>query len=150
MSRKQYSKSEIKNVLNECSFLNGLITKKTNVSEENGLLFLGKQLVAIRFEKEFVPSLRLLLKDITLLPKVVVDKGAIKFVVKGADIMRPGIVKTDDFQKDSFVVIVDENFGKPLAIGKSLFDSKTLLELKEGKSLLNLHQIGDKYWEASD
>lgn len=149
MSRKQYSKSDIKELLLNCDFLDNLVNKKSNVAEENNLLFVDKTLVAIRFENEFVPSLKLLLTKPDLLPKVVVDKGAIKFVVKGADIMRPGIVSVDSFQQSEFVVIVDENYGKPLAIGKTMFDSKTLLDMKEGKVISNLHQIGDKFWEAS-
>lgn len=149
MVRKQYSKSNIKDLINSCSFLNGLLDKKSNVVEENDLLFVNKNLVAIRFEGNLVPSLKMLISKTDLLPKVVVDRGAIRFVVKGADIMRPGIISADSFQKSEFVVIVDENYGKPLAVGKSLFDSKTLLDMKEGKVLLNLHQIGDKYWEKS-
>lgn len=131
------------------SFLSDLVEKKSNVVEEDDLLFVNKELVAIRFDGNLVPSLKLLLSKPDLLPKVVVDKGAIKFVVKGADIMRPGIVNAEEFGKSDFVVIVDENFKKPLAIGKTMFDSKTLLEMKEGKVLLNQHQIGDKFWEKS-
>lgn len=149
MARKQYSKSDIKDLMSNCSFLKDLVDKKSSVVEENDLLFVNKILVAIRFDGNLVPSLKLLISKPDLLPSVVVDKGAIKFVVKGADIMRPGIVDAAEFENDSFVVIVDENFKKPLAIGKSMFDSKTLLEMSEGKVLLNLHQIGDKFWEAS-
>ncbi|MBN1175611.1 RNA-binding protein [Candidatus Woesearchaeota archaeon] len=149
MVRKQYSKSDIRDLIASCSFLDGLLDKKSNVVEEDDLLFVNKNLVAIRFEGNLVPSLKMLISKTDLLPKVVVDKGAIKFVVKGADVMRPGIVSVGSFQCSDFVVIVDETYGKPLAVGKSLFDSKTLLEMKEGKVLLNLHQIGDKFWEKS-
>lgn len=149
MARKQYSKSDIKDLISSCSFLTGLVDKKSDVVEEDDLLFVNKNLVAIRFEGNLVPSLKLLISKPDLLPKVVVDKGAIKFVVKGADIMRPGVVSVDSFQRSDFVVIVDENYDKPLAVGKSLFDSKTIFEMNEGKVLLNLHQIGDKFWEKS-
>ena len=149
MGRKQYSKSDIKDLLVSCSFLEGLVNKKSNVVEDDDLLFVDNNLVAIRFEGNLVPSLKLLLSKPDLLPKVVVDKGAIRFVVKGADVMRPGIVSAESFGESDFVVIVDEGYGKPLAVGKSMFDSNTLLEKEEGKVILNLHQIGDSYWEKS-
>ena len=40
-------------------------------------------------------------------PKVIVDKGAIQFVCKGANIMRPGIVNIpDNFNQNYLVGII--------------------------------------------
>jgi PUA domain protein len=77
-----------------------------------------------------------------------VDKGAIRFVVKGADIMRPGVTACEDFQEDDFVVVVDEAYSKPLAIAKSIYDSKTTKEMEEGKVFFNVHHIGDNIWNS--
>ena len=113
------------------------------------MLYFKGELFALLVDDIWVPSLRLLLKDPSLLPHVVVDKGAIKFVVNGADVMRPGIVRVDEFDEGAVVVIVDEGYGKPLAVGKALFDSMELMAQTGGKSVAMLHHIGDSYWEKS-
>ena len=78
---------------------------------------------------------------------VVVDKGAIRFVTNGADIMRPGITKIDPLiKKCDIVVIVDENHNRALAIGKSMFDAKQMEDTSSGKVIKNLHTIQDDVW----
>ena len=73
--------------------------------------------------------------------------GAIKFVVNGADIMRPGITKIEDnIEANDFIVIVDENNQKPIAIGISLLNSEDLRNTKDGKHIKNIHYVGDKIW----
>lgn len=149
MGRKQYSKSDIKQFLETHAFASNYIDKKSQVVEEGGVLFIQGDVFALRIQDTWVPSLHLLLKDVKLLPTVVVDKGAIKFVVNGADIMRPGIVRCDDFQEGAMVVIVDETVGKPLAVGQALLDSEALMAATGGKSVANLHYVGDEYWLKS-
>jgi len=147
--RKQLSKSDIKQFLDEHSFASGLMSKKSAVVLDDDQLFVDGQLCFLRFTNQWIPSLRLLMKDVSLLPRVVVDKGAIKFVVNGADIMRPGITSVDDFSSQAIVVVVDEGFNKPLAVGKALYSSSELLLLSSGKVVSLLHHVGDAYWENS-
>ncbi len=79
--------------------------------------------------------------------RVVVDAGAIPYVVNGADIMRPGIVSvTDDVKAQAPVQIVDERHGKPLAIGISLFDAPDLRASTAGKMVKKFHHVGDEIW----
>jgi PUA domain protein len=86
--------------------------------------------------------------DVTkLLPKIVVNMGAVPHVCNGADIMAPGVVEVNGtFGKDSFVIIVDEQHKKPLATGTALYDSKEIKTLKHGKIVKNMHHVGDKLW----
>ena len=85
------------------------------------------------------------------IPMVTVDMGAIPFVIKGADIMRPGISDIDaGINKGDWVVIVDENHKKPLAIGEALMDSEDLKSSKSGKVIRNLHFVGDDIWNLCD
>ena len=44
--------------------------------------------------------------------------GAVKFMCKGANLMRPGIKKFTEFEKDKLVCIVEETHHKFLAVGK--------------------------------
>ena len=79
--------------------------------------------------------------------RVVVDAGAIPYVVNGADIMRPGIVSvTDDVKANAPVQIVDERHGKPLAIGIALFDAPAMRASTAGKMVKKFHHVGDEIW----
>lgn len=98
-------------------------------------------------EEELFPTLKNLLRD-NFLKKITVDMGAVKFVASGADIMRPGIVDIEEgINKDEVVSIIDINNKKPLAIGKVMYDTADMRELKEGKCIQNIHYVGDKIWK---
>ncbi len=84
-----------------------------------------------------------------LLPRVVVDMGAIRFVCNGADVMAPGINEVDEFEAGSIVVIRDMNHGKALAIGKARKSSEEITSDKKGKVIKNIHYVGDKLWESA-
>ena len=80
-------------------------------------------------------------------PKLVVDMGAIPYVCNGADVMAPGVQRIEGgFAKNDLLLIVDEKFNKPLAIGLSLFGSEEMKNLEHGKLVKNLHYVGDKLW----
>lgn len=93
-----------------------------------------------------------LLKDEILLPKLpsaTVDMGAVKFVINGANVMRPGIISfTGDFRKGDLVVVREVGHQKAIAVGKSTEEKTALEALKKGAAVENLHYVGDKFWEA--
>ncbi len=149
MVRKQWSKSDIKNFMSKFELAKELMNKKSSVYEDNNILFIDNKPFFFRPEgSDWIPTLQLILNHNNILPKVTVDKGAIRFVVNGADIMRPGITKCEEFSANSFIVIVDENFSKPLAIGKALFSSEEIMSKEGGKVVQNLHFIGDDIWKS--
>ena len=81
------------------------------------------------------------------LPKIVVDMGAVSHVCNGADVMAPGVVHIKgNFDEKDLLLIMDERYKKSLAIGISLFNSKTMKTLKRGKIAKNIHYVGDKLW----
>lgn len=105
----------------------------------------GKPILA-RVNRILFPTL-LFEKVFPLLPKIIVDMGAIPYICNGADIMAPGIVRTQgNFNKNDFLLIVDEKHQKPLAIGITLYDSQHMRELKHGKVVRNIHYVGDSLW----
>ena len=122
--------------------------KKTDVVSivDDTYLIRDGKLIFFYKDDKLVPSLKLLMEEL-LLKKIIVDMGAVKFVVKGADIMRPGIVSVDEGIKiNDFVVIVDENNKKPLAIGIVLLSGEDLISADGGKVVLNIHYVGDEIW----
>lgn len=97
--------------------------------------------------EKLVPALRLLLLR-QFLKTIVVDMGAIPFVTKGADVMRPGIVEIDtSIAANEFVCVVDKNHRKPLSVSQALFSGTEMQAMQKGKVLKNLHYVGDAMWK---
>lgn len=80
-------------------------------------------------------------------PNVMVDMGAVKFMCKGANVMRPGIKKFTEFEKDQLVCIIEESQHKFLAVGKAMVSSSELEDMEKGEVVKNIHYISDKFWE---
>jgi len=96
----------------------------------------------------YIPVLTLLLNKQVDLKKIVVDKGAIRFVTNGADVMRPGITQIDpSIKKGDIVVIVDENHDRALAIGRAMLDANQMEDKNSGKVVKNVHTIQDDVWK---
>jgi PUA domain protein len=78
---------------------------------------------------------------------VTVDAGAVEFVTNGADVMRPGVVEADEgIEEGDLVVIVEENHGKPLAVGRALTEGGDMLG-EEGRVIESIYHVGDELWE---
>jgi len=113
-----------------------------------GEIFLveGKPLLA-HYKNSFLPTL-MFERALNQLPRVVVNMGAVPHICNGADVMAPGVVQVEgEFQANEFILVVDERHRKPLAVGKALLNSKDLKTLKHGKTVKNLHFVGDKLWK---
>jgi PUA domain protein len=106
----------------------------------------GKPLM-IKTAENFFPTL--IFKEFILLaPKVFVDMGAVPHVCNGANIMAPGIVRFEgEFRKGDFVVIMDEKYGKALAIGEIAYDADEAREVANGMVVKNIHFVGDRIWD---
>jgi len=111
------------------------------------ILLLNNEILFFEHEGRNFPTLRALLANIIKIPTVTVDMGAVKFVVNGADIMRPGITKVDDsVSANGIVAIVDERHGKPLAVGVSKLSASDLMAASSGKVVKSIHYINDDLW----
>lgn len=123
------------------------LSKKDVVVREGDALLINGRLSFIFLADSWVPALPLLLEREDLLPQVVVDMGAVKFVANGADIMRPGIVEVPDCEEGSFVVVVDERNRKPLGVGRAKFSGAEMRLMSSGNVVESLHFVGDEYWK---
>src|SRR3989338_10447674 len=87
-----------KDVIEELKQYTISISKKENIEifedKEKKILLIDKQPSFFWFENKWLPLLKFLLQN-PILKKVVIDMGAIKFIVNGADVMRPGIISID-------------------------------------------------------
>ena len=67
---------------------------------------------------------------------------------KFPNVMRPGIKKFTEFERDKLVCIIEESQHKFLAVGKAMVSSSELENMEKGEVIKNLHYISDKFWET--
>lgn len=86
-------------------------------------------------------------ETISLFPSAIVDEGAVKYLLNGADVMRPGIKSYDEWGDVGRIVIVrEEKKNRGIVAGKSLVRSDEMASMTKGACIKNIHYIGDKYW----
>jgi len=119
---------------------------ETVEAEFGQLLLIDGKPVLFKIGDVVLPTL-LSAEIVAQLPKVVVDMGAVKFVCNGADVMAPGIRRYEgNFVKGDIVVVVDEKYGKPLALGEILYSSEEVKAIKQGPVIKTKHYVSDKVW----
>ena len=151
MKRKKLSKKEIKDLNELTQIYNHVFDKKANIElVDDSYYFVDNELSFFLHDNTLLPTLKWQLRNGTCLPTITVDQGAIKFVIKGADIMRPGITQiTPDLEKESYVTIIDENKSTPIAIGKMLLNSTDMQSANSGKVVGSVHFFGDELWKMN-
>ena len=151
MKSNLISKSKTAEILEQInSQWNIKLSKQKNVRfhyiTDNEIIITGTDITAIMIGNDILPFLN----ETTILkkfPNVVVDMGAIQFVCKGANIMRPGIKEFSDFKKGDIVCVIEESQQKFLAVGIAKMSSDELKEAKKGEVIKNIHYISDNFWE---
>ncbi len=151
MTLEQLSKKDLKELskqLEGCGLICTFSKKDKAVKIDGKVLSVNGAADYFFYEGKIYPSLRLILKEgVADFRKITVDEGAIRFVTNGADVMRPGVVDIDDdISAGDFIVIVDCNHRKPLAVGISLYSSDDMQKLEKGKVMENIHHVGDALW----
>ena len=126
------------------------LSKKDQVvllEDELKIIIVNKIPSFFYYNDKIVPTLKYLQNN-SVLKKITVDMGAIKFVVNGADVMRPGITEIEDgIKENEFIVIIDTDNKKPLAVGIALFNSEEMQTKDSGKVIKNIHYVGDEIWK---
>lgn len=107
----------------------------------------GDGLKILKINEDYLPFLSET-EMLKKFPNVEVDMGAVKFMCKGANLMRPGIKKFTEFEKGKLVCIVEETHHKFLAVGKAMVSSSELEKMEKGEVIQNIHYISDKFWET--
>ena len=120
---------------------------RTHQIDEKGVIITGNGVTAVKIDEDILPFLG----DVPILekfPYVTVDMGAVKFVCKGANVMRPGITKFSDFESGEIVCVIEESQNKFLAVGKAEISSKEAENTNKGEVIKNMHYISDDFWES--
>lgn len=132
----------------ELSYLEDKTLEKITLEEYSLILVDGKPLL-FEIEGHLFPTVRGALEMELQKRVVTVDKGAIRFVSNGADIMAPGVVAADpEIKEGDLVIIVEEAHQKPLAIGKAIMGGSEMVEATSGKAIKSIIHVGDKLWNT--
>ena len=151
MKSNLISKSKTAEILDQINLQwNVKLSKQKNIKfqyiSDNEIIITSNDVTAIMIGNDILPFL----SETSILkkfPNVVVDMGAIQFVCKGANIMRPGIKDFSDFKKGDIVCVIEESQQKFLAVGIAEMSSDELKEAKKGEVIKNMHYISDNFWE---
>ena len=146
---RHLSNKEIKG-LNEILFPGYELSKKDTITEGDDIIYRNGEKYLIIIDKNKKNILRVIphLKSLvdSGIKSVYVDHGAIPFIMKGADIMRPGIQKIEEFEKGETIFIKDEEHSRVLAVGEALFSSEEMTGMEKGIVVKVYHFLGDKIY----
>ncbi|QEE15879.1 DUF1947 domain-containing protein [Promethearchaeum syntrophicum] len=129
-----------------------LITPKTRIEwiklDQNQVLYAIDNVLTFWLKGDkIIPLLSYLMKNPNPFKFVKVDQGAIKFVSKGANVMRPGITTIDPtIKKGDIVTILDPQHDRVLSVGESLYNAEEMEKLSDGKVIKCVHSLTDNIW----
>ena len=149
MKRQKLRKKERKRILSEIERRTGIHLEgeleRVEFNDKVVYLVDGEPVILGYGDKVYL-SVYGIMKFNPMNDRVVVDEGAVKFIINGADVMRPGIVHADEgIKKGEFCHVVAEKKLTPLAIGIALVDGSEMVGGK-GKAVKNIHHLDDKIW----
>lgn len=147
--RKADEKALISDITEAFGDASSFLSKKLEyvTTDEGDFIFVDGEPLLFKFDGKIFPTVKGALKLNPARRRVVVDTGAVKFIINGADVMGPGIVEADPSIKEGdLVIIVEKAHGKALAIGRALIPGSEMPG-KKGKAVKSIHYIGDKLWK---
>ncbi|KAJ8141492.1 hypothetical protein OXX80_003689 [Metschnikowia pulcherrima] len=124
--------------------------------EKISLYTVDGEVVVFQTFDDLVPTLKIVHKYPDCFPKVQVDRGAIKFVLSGANVMCPGLTSAGaklpdtNLEKDSIVTIYAEGKDTALAIGRLSMSTDDIKSINKGVGIELLHYLGDGLWHLDE
>eukprot|EP00835_Amoeboradix_gromovi_P001012 NODE_39_length_29903_cov_0.529057.p13 type:complete len:212 gc:universal NODE_39_length_29903_cov_0.529057:4431-5066(+) len=152
---KQLKQNITDNFVNMEPYLDELIPKKGNVliikSKDVKTLVVEKSPLFFEYYDVWLPTLTFLHKY-PYLKSVQVDKGAIKFLLSGANVMCPGLtskggIVEDNIEVGDLISIRTEGKELEIAIGKMKMSGKEIKSKNTGEAIEIIHVLGDDLWK---
>lgn len=143
------------------SAIDNIIPKKSQVilikcEDKIQLYSVDEEVVLFQHFDELIPALKIVHKYPDCFPRVQVDRGAIKFVLSGANIMCPGLTSAgaklpeENLDKETIVTIYAEGKEHALAIGKLTMSTAEIKSKNKGIGIELLHYLGDGLWHFNE
>lgn len=137
-----------------------VIPKKSQVvvikcEDKIQLYSVDNEVVLFQHFDDLIPTLKVVHKYPDQFPRVQVDRGAIKFVLSGANIMCPGLTSKGadlptPLEKDQIVTIYAEGKENALAVGKLLMSTEDIKNINKNIGVELLHYLGDGLWNFTE
>ncbi|RKP06091.1 PUA-like domain-containing protein, partial [Thamnocephalis sphaerospora] len=113
----------------------------------------GRLLFFNQRDGPYAPTLRLVHEYPDCLPTVQVDRGAIKFVLSGANIMCPGLTSPGarmdtELPEGAIVAVMAEGKEHALAIGRMKMSTADVKKINKGIGVETLHYLNDGLWKS--
>ncbi|KAL8275334.1 hypothetical protein Esti_000783 [Eimeria stiedai] len=110
----------------------------------------GKPLFFQHRDRQWVPTLRLLHEYPSMMPKMQVDRGAVKFVLRGSNVMCQGLTspggRMEDVPANAVVQIAVEGKQHSCAIGITTMSTEDIRRENKGPCIETLTSLGDGLW----
>ncbi|KAI5189571.1 malignant T-cell-amplified sequence [Nematocida sp. AWRm77] len=101
----------------------------------------------------YVPLVKCVHMAPDMLTKVVVDEGAIKHLINGADVMAPGLLQTTSeypsVSENDLVAIYGYGKTHALGVGVVVMSSSQVEEIRNGVAIKIVSRLGDKLYSYS-
>lgn len=99
----------------------------------------------------WIPTLRLIHKYPTFIKRMKADKGAIPFILGGANIMTPGFTSVGgdipfDLEEGDPVAIYVEGKEHAVAVGVMKMSTEEMKKVNKGMAVENMHTVLDGLW----
>lgn len=128
----------------------GFVVELEDVSsQEASILVLNDVPAFVQVGRDLkIPTLILVkMAGIESTHNAVVDEGAVKHLLNGADVMSPGIRECSGFQKEAIVAVWNPTKETPICVGRALMSCDEVMNIRRGKAVNNMHHAGDKIWK---
>jgi len=131
--------------------------KRMNVAKCQGHLnIILKEKTPVFFnvrDGPYFPTLRMLHMYPDMLPRMQIDKGGIRFIMNGADVMCPGLTSAGgqmcDAKPGDVVGIFAEGKECAMAVGIMKMTTEQILEVNKGVAIETVHVLNDNFWKLS-
>lgn len=116
------------------------------------LYSVDNEVVLFQTFDDLVPTLKTVHKYPECFQRVQVDRGAIKFVLSGANVMCPGLTSAgaqlpeNNIEEKSIVAIYAEGKEHALALGRLTMSTDDIKAKNKGIGIELLHHLGDGLW----
>ncbi|CAM9998976.1 unnamed protein product [Discosporangium mesarthrocarpum] len=141
------------------SYMEDMLPKKGNITvakckDRVSLICCdGEPLFFQQRDGPIYPTLRLIHKYPNMMPTMRVDKGAISFMMNGANIMCAGFTSKGGHMPTPIeahkpVCIMAEGKQLALAVGVTKMSTEEIASVNKGIGIDNLHTLGDGLWQT--
>lgn len=138
-------------------YIDEIIPKKVPVSlfkceDKIQLYVVNNQVLFYQQFDDLIPALRVVHKYPEAFPRVQVDRGAIKFVLSGANIMCPGLTSAgaklpdEDWPIDKIVTVYAEGKESAMAVGKLAMSIHDIKTINKNTGIELYEYLGDGLW----